>query len=308
MTKAFLILTATIILILGFATLAFAWGPGVHMAISNAVLARPWLIPAATAQILAAHSQLFMYGSLSADIFIGKGSKAKKSHSHNWKTGFILLEKAKDESLLAYSLGYLSHLAADIVAHNYYVPNLLTQAPSGGKFNHVFIEMLADNQVSWSARQARTLFQLSTGDADKTLRASMDSHKLSFLLKKGVFHRTIGLLEYRPLHASLNFSRKVIPLYQLEYLQNMLDLSFRSVVDLLKNPYKAKALNYDPIGSQHLITAKNENKFRSSLRRRKQDFNVRFDVDSGLFSLPLVEDHLDLLKANQNSLLLKTKM
>lgn len=299
MTKFLFILAAVLIFVLGFASLALAWGPGVHMAIGNAVLARPWLLPSATANILAAHQHMFLYGCLSADIFIGKGSKAKKSHSHNWKTGFTLLDKARDESLAAYALGYLSHLAADIVAHNYYVPNLMAQAPTGGKLSHVYVEMLADDQVEWSAKDAMKLFRLGTGDADKTLRSSMDARKLSFLLKKRVFHRTIGLFEYRPIHASINFSRKVIPAYQAGYLQDMLDLSFRSVVDLLNSPHGARAIQYDPIGSENLKVATGKMKWRHLYR--DQVFNIRFDVDSELFTLPFVEGSEGLLKPDKTS-------
>lgn len=296
MYKIILIIILSLIFCLGFASLALAWGPGVHMAISNSILARPWLIPPDVAAILGSHQDWFRYGSLSPDIFIGKGSKAKKSHSHNWQTGFRLMEKAGDEALTAYALGYLSHLAADVVAHNYYVPNLLSQAPNGGKLSHVYIEMLADDQVNWSAKETKALFKLAVSSADKNLRASMDSRRLSFLLKKRVFHRSIGLLEYRSVNASLNFSRKMIPAFQIDYLRDMLNLSFRSVVDLINSPDSAKALKFDPIGSLNLGTAGVENKIRNSLRRRKKDFSVRFDVDSTLFTLPFIEGAEKLLK------------
>lgn len=299
MNKIFPIFILVLVFILGCSSCAFAWGPGVHMALSNALLSRLWLLPNEISSILAAHPDLFRYGSLSADIFIGKGSKAKKSHSHNWNTGFRILQNADNTPLKAFAMGYLSHLAADIVAHNYYVPNLLAQAPSGGRLSHVYVEMLADDQVVWSAKEAEALFRLAAKNADKSLWRSMDSRKLSFLLKKRVFHRSIGLLEYRPVHASLNFSRKVIPAYQIDYLRAMLDLSFRSVVDLINNPFEARALNYDPIGSANLGTAGLDNKLRNSLKRRKKAFIVKFDVDSELFTLPFIEGTDKLLKADK---------
>ena len=265
------------------------------MAIGNAVLARPELLPAGVARMLIANSAIFLYGCLSADIFIGKGSKTKKKHSHNWQTGFTLFDSAQDPHLKAYALGYLSHLAADIVAHNYYVPNLMKQAPSGGKISHVYIEMLADDQANWSAQQTARLFKQSNQDADLSLRECMDSKKLSFLLKKRVFRQTIGLLEHKSVNASLNFSKKIIPAYQAEYLESILDYSYRLVVNLLCDPHNAIALNFDPIGSDHLALAKADKNWKNSLKRPLK-FAPRFEVSEIITELPKYEGVNCLLK------------
>ncbi len=295
MKKTVLILFFTALTILGFSATSYAWGPGIHMAIGNAVLARPELLPAGVARILIANSALFLYGCLSADIFIGKGSKTKKKHSHNWQTGFALLDSAKDPHLQAYALGYLSHLAADIVAHNYYVPNLMKQAPSGGKLSHVYIEMLADDQANWSVQQTAKLFKHPNKDVDLNLREYMDSKKLSFFLKKRIFHQAIGLLEHRSVNASLNFSKKIIPAYQAEYLESILDYSYRLVVNMLCDPHNAIALNFDPIGSDNLALAKADKNWKNSLKR-PLNFSPRFEVSEIITELPKCEGVDCLLK------------
>ncbi|WP_027720570.1 zinc dependent phospholipase C family protein [Maridesulfovibrio zosterae] len=285
MKKILLIMTFTLIATLGFAASCFAWGPGVHMAIGNALLANPDVLPAAVARLLLTNSAIFLYGCLSADIFIGKGSKAKRKHSHNWKTGFALLNEATEPHLEAYSLGYLSHLAADIIAHNYYVPNLMHQAPAGGRLSHVYIEMLADDQANWSAQQATKIFRQANGEADLNLRKHMDAKKLSFFLKKSVFHQTIGLLEYKTVTRSLNFSKKVIPAYQNDYLHSALDYSYRVVVDMLQDPNNAVALNFDPIGSKNIGIATYENSWRNALKR-PTPFSLSFKIDPQIIELP----------------------
>ncbi len=284
MNKILLVLLLTSAAILGFAATCFAWGPGVHMAIGNAVLANTQLLPADLAKLLLGNSAIFLYGCLSADIFIGKGSKAKRKHSHNWKTGFALLDEADKPHLTAYSLGYLSHLAADIVAHNYYVPNLMREAPAGGRLTHVYIEMLADDQANWSAQQATKLFKRANQEADLTLRKQMDARKLSFFLKKGVFHQTIGLLEYKTVTRSLNFSKKVIPAYHHGYLHSVLDYSYRLVMDMLENPQQALALNFDPIGSRNIALATEENGWRKALKRNASP-TTRFKIDQSIKDL-----------------------
>ena len=104
---------------------ALAWGPGVHLALGNSVLSNMGCLPPLVAALLGRHRDAFLYGCLSADIFIGKGTNIKPGHSHNWVTGFKLLKSAQDARVLAYAYGYLSHLAADVVAHNYFVPKAL---------------------------------------------------------------------------------------------------------------------------------------------------------------------------------------
>lgn len=74
---------------------ALAWGPGVHLALGNSVLANLACLPPLLAALLRRHGSAFLYGCLSADIFIGKGTDFRPGHSHNWVTGFKLLHSAR---------------------------------------------------------------------------------------------------------------------------------------------------------------------------------------------------------------------
>lgn len=296
MEKLLLILIFTALILFGFVATSFAWGPGVHMAIGNAVLSNTGLLSDAIAKLLLSNSAIFLYGCLSADIFIGKGSKTKRLHSHNWQTGFNLLDESDDKHLKAYSLGYLSHLAADIIAHNYYVPNLMQQARSGGRLSHVYIEMLADDQVAWSAQEAAHLFRKANQDADFNLRKHMDAKKYSFLFKKKVFHQTIGLLEYKAVSKSLNISQKVVPALQRAYLRYIIDYSYRIVVNMLNSPHEAVALDFDPIGADHIALAKQKNNWKNALKR-PGPFSVRFDIDKRITALPEIAGVEEMFKS-----------
>jgi hypothetical protein len=295
MGKLILILFFTTLVLLGFAATSFAWGPGVHMAIGNAVLSNTTLLTDTVARLLLSNSAIFLYGCLSADIFIGKGSKAKRLHSHNWQTGFNLLDDVKDEHLQAYSLGYLSHLAADIVAHNYYVPNLMQQTRSGGRLSHVYIEMLADDRVNWSAQEAARLFRKANLDADFNLRKHMDAKKYSFLFKKKVFHQTIAILEYKAISRSLKMSKKVVPAFRQGYLRSIIDYSYRVVVDMLNSPQNATALNFDPIGAENIAIAKEENNWKTALKRNLP-FSPRFEIDARITGLAPVDGVPEIFK------------
>jgi len=96
-----------------------------HLALGNQILNNLHLLSASVAEILAANAQAFRYGCLSADILVGKGRRLTPTHCHSWQAGLRMVHTVFDPRLQAYAYGYLSHLAADVVAHNYYVANVL---------------------------------------------------------------------------------------------------------------------------------------------------------------------------------------
>jgi len=295
MKKFALILIFTLTAVLGFAPVCLAWGPGVHMAIGNAILKNIEFLPPAVARLLIMESTAFLYGCLSADIFIGKGSKPKPVHSHNWKTGLNLLDAADNPYLQAYSLGYLSHLAADITAHNYYVPNLMNKTFKGGRLSHVYIEMLADNQVNHSGHQASALFHPANRKADIALRRQMEARTVSFFIKKNLFHQTIKFLGYQPVRQSLEFSKRIVPAYQKDFLNEQLAYSYGLVADLLQNPNQALALDFDPIGSENIALSTRKNDWKNILKK-KQGPPPCFRVDSKIKNICLPSGAQHFLK------------
>ncbi len=298
MKKVTLILVYTLIAVLGVAPVCLAWGPGVHMAIGNAVLNNLELLPLAVARLLLSDPAVFLYGCLSADIFIGKGSRAKPLHSHNWKTGLALLHDAADNPYLkTYALGYLSHLAADITAHNYYVPNLMGRCLRAGRLGHVYIEMLADSRVNRPANQAAALFCQANREADRSLCKQMKAGKPGFLFKKKLFHGTIELLEYQSFVRSLEFSRKIVPAYHREYLGAQLNYSYGLVIDLLQAPEQALALDFDPIGSGNIARANRENGWRTLLKKPPVS-PTRFRVPKKIKHLPVPSGAEQLLQGD----------
>lgn len=200
---------------------ALAWGPGVHMVTGNWLLQNLALFPQELAAAIAAHPGLFLQGCLSADIFIGKGCVAREGHSHNWQSGLDLLDKAHTRGKLAYACGYLSHLAADTVAHNVFVPGSFqwgysleaardrggsrivnpprTYGLGRGKMAHILMEMRADSAVIWDRRQALQTFNSagSKGTERMLMRAFNQKYWL-FQLKKNVYRSSIALGCCRP--------------------------------------------------------------------------------------------------------------
>jgi hypothetical protein len=69
-----------------------------------------------------AYPKDFLYGSVAADISLAKKYVPEGRHCHHWHIGEEIFETAETERLRAVGLGYLSHLAADTIAHNFFVP------------------------------------------------------------------------------------------------------------------------------------------------------------------------------------------
>ncbi|MDE3053168.1 MAG: hypothetical protein KGJ70_04730, partial [Gemmatimonadota bacterium] len=67
---------------------AYAWTPGTHVFLGEAVL-RSWqLLPETIADLLRAFPYDFLYGSIAADTSIAKKYAPVGRHCHSWDVGF----------------------------------------------------------------------------------------------------------------------------------------------------------------------------------------------------------------------------
>ena len=246
-----------VILFGAFPGSALAWGPGAHMVTGNWILQNLSALPVAVAASLAEYPSLFLQGCLSADIFIGKGSVAKKGHSHNWESGFALLRKAGSTRSRAYAHGYLAHLSADTVAHNFFVPSLLPIAPGNGRMAHVYLEMQADRLVPWDSQDALGVFQKR--DSKKALlllRKTLRGNPVKFRLQSGVYQGSIAIGGSKLWRSSLHRVDKLLPEHVCPSLVNsMLQVATRAAVDVLRYGEASAVLGFDPIGEKALSAA-----------------------------------------------------
>lgn len=264
---------------------ALAWGPGVHLAASRFILSNLDLLPAALSALLSQFPQSFLYGSLSADFFIGKGSRIKPGHSHNWESGLDLLDESQKPHLLAYAHGYLSHLAADVVAHNFYVPNLMARTPAPGPLTHIYVEVQADSRLTAGLNLGCRFFRPLQRDADKTLLKTLRKNTFSFKCRKRLFKGTMALAKAKTWNRSLRLAQRMLPLPDDQaYLQGMFELSLRSVLSVLSNPQGTVLLDFDPIGSRSLAQV-------TGLRPPRSRAVEIFPLDGRLTALPALPEH-----------------
>jgi hypothetical protein len=128
---------------------ALAWGPVTHIDQSWALVA--WLAALAPAihRRIARNIYDFLHGSLAPDMILAKNMAAYSAHSHSWPVAqkLYLEAKALGEPMEIFMLGYLTHLAADVVAHNHFVPGQLIKWHGAKGAGHLYWEARYDQKI-----------------------------------------------------------------------------------------------------------------------------------------------------------------
>lgn len=235
----------------------WAWGPAIHTAVAYKMMGNLSGIVPAIAEIIRTFPLEYVYGSLSADFFVGKGRKNRKGHSHHWGTAYRLLEEAGDDQESAYAYGFFSHLAADVIAHNYFVPNLVHHVSTWKRAGHLYWEAKADHSFGPSyLRMARDVLGMKQLGCDSLLKAAVRKGRKGLRAKRHLFTNTVKLSDFfcaaQPQSTVYTGSRyRISP----DYLSSMVSLSYRVVLDLLAHPESSPCLSYDPMGSKNLKLA-----------------------------------------------------
>jgi len=241
----------------------FAWGVGFHMMHGSFILQNIQWLSGPMVEILRAFPRDYLYGCVSADIFIGKGSKYHADHCHNWSVARKLLHQAKEPPLLAFAYGYLSHLAADIVAHNVYVPNQLYLTSSTTRWGHIYWELRADEYTDprhW--KEVLEIISTSNDHNDFFVQEIVKKNLISFEMKKKLFTHAVKLYDLGKRQRAVSIvSRNSRWDVTQGYVESLHRKCLNLIVDFLNNPERAICYQYDPIGSRRLAEAKKLRRF-----------------------------------------------
>jgi len=126
---------------------AGAWGPGTHVALAEEVLRHAAWLTGTVGGIITRYALDYVYGNLAADVVFAKRLSRVKQFCHHWSTGFAVLDQARCDRERAFAYGYLSHLAADTVAHGKYVPHQIAVSHSTLNLGHLYWELRADQTL-----------------------------------------------------------------------------------------------------------------------------------------------------------------
>jgi hypothetical protein len=239
-------------------SVAHAWTPGTHVFLGEAVLRTLHLLPAAVADLLRAFPYDFLYGSIAADTSIAKKYVPVGRHCHSWAVGLEIGAEARDEPLQAFALGYQAHLAADAVAHNYFVPRQLASTASTASVGHSYWESRVETHLDPRfARRARELILLdhSRSDAhlDRILSPTIFSTPTNRRIFRGMVHVADSESWQRIFGLMTEHSRWDLP---EDEVGRQLTRSFDYVVDWLRRSEASEPYLLDPSGDAPLTAAK----------------------------------------------------
>ncbi len=237
---------------------AFAWGAGVHLGLGLRLLAAPEALPIALQTLLATHSMDFLYGCIAADITLGKKYTHHLKHCHNWQVGRKVLKQAKWESAAAEACayGYLAHLAADTIAHNYFVPYKLTMTYNTVLLNHAYWEIRADTGVTTETWEiAKKLAKRDNRHLDRILNKTLSDTIFSFRTNKQIFNSMMLISRLQRWHKLINsIAKRSKWEFDREEHDEYMAMGLEAMTDILSSensPY----WNADPTGDRALTAA-----------------------------------------------------
>ena len=246
-----------VMLALLFPDTSHAWGGGIHLQLGAMVLGNLPALSTNMAALLAAHPHDFLYGCISADITLGKKFTHSMLNCHRWRIGQKVLQAARTNNERACAYGYLCHLAADVIAHNYYVPYKIMRSFATVTMKHAYWEMRFETFVAkdiWET--AQLVCRADQRANDVLLRGVLTNTIFSFGTNKRIFNSIMllsRLEKWQKVMRTLSENSR----YQLaesdrnEYLK----LTEEAVYEFLQHPQDSEILLADPTGERALDMA-----------------------------------------------------
>jgi hypothetical protein len=221
---------------------AYAWGPLSHIYFGCEIMAFSPLIPAGVYSIIRKYKQDFLYGNLMADIIIGKKYMPREKNSHSWQVGLSLLESSTKQQQKAFSYGYLSHLAADTVAHR-----ILTKHKRN--LGHTIYELKADSIVDKSYWfQAVAIERRIQRRNDIFLERSLDRFMFSFKTNKRIFQGAFILSLFGNERMSDFIDNRISPKFvpDRKLIEDLHEKSIDRIIDVLNKGEQSSVLKESP--------------------------------------------------------------
>jgi hypothetical protein len=238
---------------------ALAWGPAVHTVIALNMIEDVRLILPSIAAIISAFPIEYIYGCLAADFFVGKSRMKKAAEAHNWTGGFQFLNEANDDRDAAYAYGFLSHLAADVIAHHLFVPSMTSDNRAWRKKRHFYWEMRADYLMGQKyTKIARDVLKMNHSGCDDLL-ANLSGEKINGLkAKKMLYTQSVKFSDRAYTTHHLFFPEGMGASHSFEeFASFMVGLASQMVKGFLLYPETAPCLGHDPLGLQgHALVKK----------------------------------------------------
>lgn len=225
---------------------AYAWGPLTHIYLGNEILSLSALIPAGIIKVIRRHKKDFLYGTLMADLIVGKKYLPEHKNAHNWEFALELLKSAETQQQKAFAYGYLSHLAADTVAHDIYTADRKN-------IGHTLLEMKADSIIDkkyW--QQAIEIDKTVQLRNDIFLEKLLERYIFSFKTNKKILKGMVYLSVLNTRKITDFIDNNIITSLPLrEAIEKLHQESLERIIDLFRNWEKSEVIKINPSGRVH---------------------------------------------------------
>lgn len=234
-----------------------AWTPGTHVVLGERVLGSLQLLTPAVADLLRAFPYDFLYGSIAADTTMAKKYAPADRHCHAWHVGREVHDLAPTDALRAFGLGYLAHLAADVVAHNHFVPRQLVVTSSTRSMGHTYWESRAEAVLGDAVpRAARELIRLDHRPADAHLERILSPTIFSVRTNRRLFRGMVRLADSRPWQVGMQVAAEQS---RWDLTEELIESHLARAVDHIRDVLNAddsRILLTDPNGEQAILRSK----------------------------------------------------
>ena len=200
-------------------------------------------LPAAVADLLRSYPFDFLYGNIAADSSIAKHYAPLGRHCHYWHVGQEIHDLAGSDALRAFGLGYLCHLSADTVAHNYFVPRQLMLTSSTAAVGHSYWEARVESHLGDAySKAAKDVILLDHGEADAHLDRIIAPTIFSVRTNRRLFRGMVRLTESSSWQLATQVAREYSrwPLEDPD-VDRHLGLSFDFMIEFLRGPGVSRA-------------------------------------------------------------------
>ena len=233
---------------------AFGWGLLTHVELAESLLGYGTVMATGLGTLLIRHRRDFMLGNLLADVVFAKKLSSRRRESHHWSAGWRLMDHAHGDSSRAFAYGFLTHLAADTVAHNQFVPERIVHSGSTLSLGHLYWELMADHLAPPGSRKTvRRLIREPSAAHEQLLEDHLYPRMKWYAFNRGMFTGIQRLAHGSKFRLAVTLCRELslFPLRSGEldpYKRQAVD----RMADLLLGGRKSTLLREDPNGFEAL--------------------------------------------------------
>lgn len=254
----------------------FGWSQITHVYLGNNLIDSLALFAVGASHILLRYRKEFLLGNVIADMIVARKLSARRRESHSWRAAKRLLESNrlyKDPRYTAFVYGYLTHLAADTVAHNHFIPERLIESPASGLLTHLYWECRMDLIVLQKRAEvrlchAKLIEELESSEYYRPILEAMFPSMLTFRFNRYIFVNINRVLATDGFYSLSSIYREKV-LDDVSFEEDRAELylteSVNRMIDIIVNKDKSLLWHDDPNGSESIRWAKRHRRLKGIL-------------------------------------------